>query len=141
MSNSQQSNNVKIQDPDYVPLWSFSSTRFWIGNIVQKVYSIVLAFILMFMVFCAINLRTNIGIAIVCMVNSTAYTSKAYDNGSTIIVESRNPECVNKNNQEGVEDLGYHVNFNLSKQNNDLHSTFKTTTQGCREKSFDIRIS
>uniref|UniRef100_A0A914E5P2 Inorganic phosphate cotransporter n=1 Tax=Acrobeloides nanus TaxID=290746 RepID=A0A914E5P2_9BILA len=60
------------------------------------------------MVFCAINLRTNIGIAIVCMVNSTAYTSKAYDNGSVIIVESRNPECVNKNNQEGVEDLGYH---------------------------------
>uniref|UniRef100_A0A914EEZ0 Uncharacterized protein n=1 Tax=Acrobeloides nanus TaxID=290746 RepID=A0A914EEZ0_9BILA len=60
------------------------------------------------MVFCAINLRTNIGIAIVCMVNSTAYTSKAYDNGSAIIVESRNPEYVNKNNQEGVEDLGYH---------------------------------
>uniref|UniRef100_A0A914EJ77 Major facilitator superfamily (MFS) profile domain-containing protein n=1 Tax=Acrobeloides nanus TaxID=290746 RepID=A0A914EJ77_9BILA len=38
-------------------------------------------------------MRTNIGISMVCMVNSTAYTSKAYDNGTAIITKPKNPAC------------------------------------------------
>ena len=64
--------------------------------------------ILMFLVFVAVNMRTNIGIAMVCMVNSTAYTTHKYDNTSGSIVP-RNPECQKVESADEIEDLGYHV--------------------------------
>uniref|UniRef100_A0A914EML6 Uncharacterized protein n=1 Tax=Acrobeloides nanus TaxID=290746 RepID=A0A914EML6_9BILA len=87
--------NNQSKDSEYVPFWSFSSTRFWI------------AMILMFLVFVAVNMRTNIGFAMVCMVNSTAYTTHKYDNTSGSIVP-RNPECQKVESADEIEDLGYH---------------------------------
>uniref|UniRef100_A0A914E0C6 Inorganic phosphate cotransporter n=1 Tax=Acrobeloides nanus TaxID=290746 RepID=A0A914E0C6_9BILA len=82
--------------PEYVPLWSFSSTRLYI------------ALILMFVVLCALNMRTNIGMAMVCMVNSTAYTTKNFQNESFSTLNSSNSVCQKVTNPDHVKDLGYH---------------------------------
>ena len=47
--------------PSKYPLWTFKSARLRI------------AFLLMFCWFCAMALRVNLSMAVVCMVNSTAY--------------------------------------------------------------------
>uniref|UniRef100_A0A914CRG5 Major facilitator superfamily (MFS) profile domain-containing protein n=1 Tax=Acrobeloides nanus TaxID=290746 RepID=A0A914CRG5_9BILA len=90
--------NKNSKDLEQVPFWSFKSTRFW------------LAMMLMFLVFVAVNMRTNIGIAMVCMVNSTAYTSHKSVNISSSIAP-RNPECQKPVSPDEVEDLGYHGTY------------------------------
>ena len=63
----------------------------------------------MFVLLCALNMRTNIGMAMVCMVNSTAYTTNIHDNNSLLIETSKNPKCQHVKNPDVVKDLGYHV--------------------------------
>jgi hypothetical protein len=75
----------------------------------------------MFLVFCALNMKTNIGIAMVCMVNSTAYTTTTYDNGSMVNLATKNPACIKTQNPGEIEDLGYHVSLKYFRT--DLHDS------------------
>jgi hypothetical protein len=65
----------------------------------------------MFLVFCTINMQANISIAMVCMVNSTAYTTRVDGNESVTILGHSSPGCMKK---ENVQDLGMHVIFTFS---------------------------
>jgi hypothetical protein len=49
--------------------------------------------------------------AMVCMVNSTAYTTNIHDNNSLLIETSKNPKCQHVKNPDVVKDLGYHVSL------------------------------
>ena len=63
----------------------------------------------MFVVLCALNMRSNIGIAMVCMVNSTAYSTKSYENASFSFSASESSTCQKVKNSE--KDLGYQVDL------------------------------
>lgn len=65
----------------------------------------------MFVVLCALNMRSNIGIAMVCMVNSTAYSTKSYENASFSFSASESSTCQKVKNSENVKDLGYQVDL------------------------------
>ena len=56
-------------------------------------------------------MQANISIAILCMVNSTAYTTSVVGNESAATIGHGSPGCMKK---ENVQDLGMHVIFTFS---------------------------
>lgn len=120
-SNQVKSLDIVPKDQDNVPLWSFSSFRFYIGiaylnrfrTIVNSIYKFILAFLLFYVLFCGINMRTNIGMAMVCMVNSTAYSTKIDENNLNLTGAEENINCKRKQSIENFVDEGYNVNIEI----------------------------